>query len=319
MKTKLLLIFLFLLHLQVRAQYQVTVSRAVYSDLAGATNIAYYAPDSGFYVNTSLMFKTFHNHYANFNLQSANPVSAGGFLDSKGMLVTYDTIGSDNVVVFQCFDNARFVSVPGITSASIKVEGTAGNRIFKFQWRNLVYDKVNSQTANFQIWLQEGDGSVSYHYGPNTLPAATTVFDGGYTGIVVVKGDGSMLLDEINLEGKPGTPQIYTNITSSGLPTLDSIPPSGTVYTFRRVPTAVNAVSPSLLSLYPNPVETTLFIKDGQGVSGNAAIYNSSGQLIDQQRLSKQHSIDVSRLASGMYSLWLDDAGISYKGSFIKR
>ena len=308
MKIKLLLALCLTASLHATAiQYQVVISKSPYVELTGATVLSYYQPDSGYYFNTSFIFPVFGDHYANFNTQVANPVSAGGFMSNNGYLVTYDSIGKSDIVVFQCFENFKLRTEPGFTEASVKIEGSTGSRILKFQWKNLVYDYMNRQTANFQIWLHEADGSVSYHYGLNSVPPSTTISDGGNTGIIAVKGDGSMIFSEINLEGKPSAPVTYRDLTTGGLPTLDTIPPNGMVFTFKRSAAAVSNTSALMpdVQLYPNPSGKILHLLGDMPQDVRAAVYDISGRLIKDIGRLKGRSLDVGDLVPGAYSLHL--------------
>jgi hypothetical protein len=319
MKTRFLLSILLLVCSNAFASYQVVVSKGSYSDLSGATEISYMPSDSGYYFSTNMMFATFGKHYANFRLQTSNPVSAGGFMTNSGMLVVYDSVGKKDVIAYQCFEGFKFSVVPGITKASYKVEGASGSRILKCQWKDLVYNKTSTETANFQIWLHEADGSVSYHYGPNSLPAAKDVYDGGYTGIVVVKGDGSVLLQEINLEGKPSAPAIYRNVLTSGLPTLDTIPSTGTVYTFKYAPNGITTFKTvENLHVFPNPTTGILNLPGDIAVGTRIAIYDMTGKLAQSSILNGKQAVDVSSLPEGSYTIELSDGEHKSLGRFVK-
>jgi hypothetical protein len=322
MKAKLLLSFLLslLLGSEASATYSVVVSKSAYTDLTGANDLAYYASDSGYYFNAGLMFRTFGKHLANFNTQAANPVSAGGFMSNSGMLVIYDSIGKKDVVVFQCFEGFKFSVLAGTTTAAYKVEGSAPNRILKCQWKNLVYNKNTAYKANFQIWLNESDGSVSYHYGVNSLPPAVDLYDGGYSGIVVVKSDGSALLQEINLEGKPTAPAIYRNVLTSGLPTLDSIPPNATVYTFKYAPNSVAEVQGSnAFRVYPNPASGTLHLNVEVAEDTKFSIYDAAGRLSQAGVVNRAGAVDVKLLPDGVYTIELNDTKRLLTDRFVKR
>jgi hypothetical protein len=320
MKTKILLCSLFLLaRATAFAQYTVTVSSAPYEAVDFATELTYSAADEGYYFPVDFMFRTFDNAYANCNYQRSDPASAGLFMSDDGYVAIYDSIGKKSIVVFQCFENAKFQTVPGMTSAWVELEGEEGVRILKMEWRNLVYDGIHRHTASFQVWLHEADGSISYHYGRNSVPPSMGIDDGGQTGIIVISDDFTRLTDEINLEGKPSAPVIYRDITTFALPTLDTLPAANRVYTFKRSTTAINAVAAAAaFDLYPNPAKNSLVLK-GDLAGATVQIFNYSGQLVLRTAPDAQQAIDITALPKGWYTLrLLSREGVSASREFIK-
>jgi hypothetical protein len=85
------------------------------------------------------------------------------------------------------------------------------------------------------------------------------------------------------------------------------------------IPTGLNETSfSSSISIYPNPTNTTLFIKTETNNSVQYQIINSIGQVLQQEKL-KGTSIDVSSLSKGIYFIQLkDENGLVFTSKFIK-
>jgi hypothetical protein len=70
------------------------------------------------------------------------------------------------------------------------------------------------------------------------------------------------------------------------------------------------------LKIYPNPVETTLYIA-GLTSSSIVSIYSITGALVLQQVVTE--TIDVSSLDKGMYFVKIESEGEKIVQKFIKR
>lgn len=287
-----------------QSPYSVSVSTAPYVELTGDSVLTFIPPpaDNGYYYATNFIFPVFTNRTANFTFKTSAPQSLGAFITSQGYVAVYESPGYVNTVAFQCLENNdSFSTVAGVTRVSSKTEGTTGNRILKFQWKDVVFNGNVAQTANFQVWLREADKSVSYHYGPNTVPNAATL--PCYSGIIVINQAFTGLVDQFNLSGNPAAPQKTFGGTSFNLSTLNGIPMPGTVYTLHNVITGINEVTygTGSLSVYPNPARGHINLRSE--ISGTVSLFNSTGQIVSNLRVGKGEikTIDLSSLPNGQY------------------
>jgi hypothetical protein len=298
MKLKALLILLFAARLSASAQYQVNVTSGTYADLTGAYVLSFVTPDSGYYFAANFDFPTFART-ASFKQQS-NPPSLGGFVSQKGYLAVYESPGYQNTIVFQCLYQNGFRTVPGITKVSAKIEGGSGNSILKCEWKDLVKDNNTTQRINFQVWLHEADGKISYHYGPNTFASRAA---SAYSGIVVINQNFTAVLEGYHLEGNPASPAVYTGITTFAWPTFDSIPEEGSVITLSRSTTGLNETALQTSSgFYPNPASENVSFT-GENEVGAVTISDISGRIIRVETVQEDRSISTAGLKEGIYIL----------------
>ncbi len=285
-----------------RAQdsYVLTVTQGAYAELASATELIYSASDGGYYYADNFTFPVFKRQAA-FK-QQPSPPSNGAFLTAQGYIAIYEAPGYSNTIVLQGFFNASMVRIDGITKVSAKVDGTAGNRVVKFQWKNVVLNNDTSAKTNLQVWLHEKDGTISYHYGPSTFPAATT----GFTGMVIFKPNFSDLDASFNVSGTPASPVLTDTISLfSGLNALNDRPANGTIYTFKPAwPLSLeNMVNEqAAFRAYPNPAKSNINIETQDAVI--ISIYNITGQLVKSVDAKPGNTtVATDAMAPGCYIL----------------
>jgi len=85
-----------------------------------------------------------------------------------------------------------------------------------------------------------------------------------------------------------------------------------------RTPTDESATTVKALEIYPNPVRNELYIVSAEDLSGGiVSVYDISGrQVLNTKPVSNR--IDVSRLASGTYTLIFVKGGKSVTKRFVK-
>lgn len=71
------------------------------------------------------------------------------------------------------------------------------------------------------------------------------------------------------------------------------------------------------LWIYPNPVESTLYIKNTNVIENNILIYNALGQSCSFE--ISNNSVDVSTLVAGIYFLEIVSGNATYSVKFVKR
>lgn len=60
---------------------------------------------------------------------------------------------------------------------------------------------------------------------------------------------------------------------------------------------------------YPNPTTASISFQGKQNLAGETvSIYSNSGQLVGQQQIDNQNSVDLSQLASGIYLIQFSDS-----------
>lgn len=298
MKLKLLP-FLLLLGNSVFGQYQVELSNETYTELTGATDLTYDPSQGGYYHAMNLTFPSFRRT-ADFSLQPSIP-SLGAYITDKGYLAVYEKPGYLNTIVFHCLFANQFNQVAGVTTVSAKLEGTAPNRIAKVQWKDLVYGGNNAQTANFQAWLHENSGDISYHYGPNTLPAPTTL--SSYVGTLVLNDGFSAVIDQFSLTGSPTSKQTTKGYTTMTFPPMTGAPANGAVITLKRFYTSIDeAGNASQATIYPNPATDVLYVPTPGTQSSRISIITGAGAEVFRQVYEPGTAIiPLQQFAAGLY------------------
>jgi hypothetical protein len=82
-------------------------------------------------------------------------------------------------------------------------------------------------------------------------------------------------------------------------------------------PLGIQAAHTSEISLYPNPVQTILYIENG-GIMTDFELFNQLGMKIIQGKVV-DNKIDVSKLENGIYHLNLtDNKGNNYTRKILK-
>ena len=151
----------------------------------------------------------------------------------------------------------------GISKSPIryKVEGAAGSRILKIEWKNVgfyeegdFYGTLND-FISFQLWLYEGSNTIEMHYGAHQVTDPSVNYF-GETGPLVGLAD-EALSNIYLLSGNPANP-----LVASSFSTLNGTPANGTIYTF----TKNNQIGLShfdaqqKITLYPNPMVNELTV-----------------------------------------------------------
>lgn len=200
-----------------------------------------------------------------------------------------------------------------VSPISYKVDGAAGNRIFKVEVKNAGIEEASSSLyLNFQIWLYESDNAIEFHYGQHNITNITDVNEDGilFSGI-------SSNEDAYLLYGSAANPT-YGEFTEDTFPedavTFDSYPANGTVYKF--TPAAVAGLKDAekkTVSIYPNPATTVLNIKLNSASPLHFTVYDVTGKTVMTNTLSTTATqINVTQLNTGIYFLKLDNQIVKF-------
>jgi photosystem II stability/assembly factor-like uncharacterized protein len=199
---------------------------------------------------------------------------------------------------------------------SYKTEGNAPNRVFTFQWKNILayYDQSTTTTrVNFQVRLYETSNKIEFCYG-KVIPGT---FAGGDIGAMIGFKDhigGDYHFYDI-AAGGPGTQAtLVTNLSP-----LTDWPGDGQVYVIANVSTTIDDVPITvpgdyvLEQNYPNPFNPVTIIRYGIPIrdsnSGNVTlkIFDSIGRevakLINENQAANFYEIEwnAAGFASGVY------------------
>ena len=132
-----------------------------------------------------------------------------------------------------------------LSNISFISSGDSGERVLKIQYQNAgFYDEINEKGTsndfiNFQLWLYETSNKIEIHFGPNSVKDLNETFDeAGYRMILSKSFDTNEFefVETILLRGNPFSPtcNFLENYIFQDEDDffIDSIPPSGTVYSF---------------------------------------------------------------------------------------
>lgn len=218
---------------------------------------------------------------------------------------------------------------PGAGSpVSYRIDGPAGNRIAKIEWRNagfyyeLEEKGSNLMRTNYQIWLYEKDGVIEVHFGPNRVTDPRLVLEDQASAFVFlipeVGSDDDNIFPSggVTLGGTPGDVKLVElEPDTRFVPGFEGLFTDGTVLRFTPA-TSVSAdgLKAHTLVVLPNPVQDQLQVQ----VSGDDAVRVERVSILDingrtqAQWANQAGGYDVSALAAGVYYLQVaTNAGVS--------
>ena len=303
-----------------QSMYNFEADNNTYQDLTNATILATGDwDDPGFNIPIGFDFQlgTF-----NFNTISIADWSSGGIVSTvnsaTGTIPIMLIIGQD------------IVSLSNTTSPiSYITTGTAGNKIFKLEWKNFGFfdDSTSSDFMNMQLWLYEGSNIIEYHYGNTSINNPAESFEGETGPSIALITGYNMDIDEITdetyiLSGNPVNPNvlIYHAGDSGDSTAIDGAIPSGTIYRF--IPQNTNSITDfnSLnVRLYPNPSKKYINIElKNNLLIKKIELYNNLGKIILSLKNTSK-LIDISYLPNGIYFIKIKDSNDNFiLKSFIK-
>ncbi len=219
-----------------------------------------------------------------------------------------------------------------LSPISYLIDGTAGDRIFKVEWKNAgffcEFEDSNSTDdfVNVQLWLYEADSSIEVRVGPNSVNDPVTAFceEGGpYTGLIFEETGPSP--QGVYLAGSVANPTpVYTiPIPHTGMPT------NGTVYRFFPViiqkDTSTVGLNDRLvldLKLYPNPASNNLSVQLLNDIgAADVLVYDITGRVVLKETVTTttKMDVDISSLANGIYQVVIEKGEVRYNGRFLKQ
>lgn len=165
----LIVAIVFINHSPIYSQtYKFSYFDETYKNLVNATKVS---PDNRWNdiyipkINIGFDFKINDQYYNILDVDAR-----GSFSFNYQSLDTFAVISAYDI---QLNDKAKIMGTTESQSTlSYKLLGSPGQRIFIFQWRNLIYDANDASqldSVNFQLWLYEGTNNFKALYGPSFL------------------------------------------------------------------------------------------------------------------------------------------------------
>jgi len=286
--------------------YTLTTTTASFSLLTGAISLSNNTPwdDPTFIIPLPFTF----------NVQGEQVDSL--VMDGLGGNLLGIRNGATTVTIIAPFDvdliDRGYDSSISLSPISYKVDGSAGSRILKVEWKDAgSYAEyadsggVLNMYISFQAWIYEGSNIIEYRYGTNTINNPSLFYDGddgAFIGTAIV--DGAAAVANL-LNGPVANPSL-----SMLLESITGTPASGTLY--RLTPLGgTSSVSENNLAhkmkAWPNPVTDVLNLELKNEQQARIALYNLQGQKVKQQLLTESRSsLDLSDLPAGAYLIRME-------------
>lgn len=220
-KTLLLLFLSLFMSAQAQLDYSLTYSNSTYTELSGATDVSADAWNNASQRTMPFTFKFFGKSYSD-------------------IYITYDGVyfsDTGNDYIFYGTDNFKPKgNIPTESPISFLVTGSAPNRVFKIQYKNVSEATVGGAyvySINNQVWLYESTNVIEYHFGNSSI--TDPKFTAFYIGLIDAN---NVYLGIGNTAAAPS----LVRVTSSpaGIPTY---PANGQVYTLTPKRTTIAAVN----------------------------------------------------------------------------
>ncbi len=207
------------------------------------------------------------------------------------------------------------ISGVSMSPISYKLEGNAGSRIFKLEWKNVGFyleaDSLGTLNdyINYQLWLYEGTNIIEFRYGMHSITYPDIAYDGASGGIIGL-ADAS-LLNAYLLTGPASSPVMVDTFTF-----INGTPAAGTIYRF--TPTSNISINSQInndvmLKAFPNPFQNKTTIKISNTNINNAelTIVDAFGKTVRviSNIQSNEITIERAELANGIYFFSLTEKG----------
>lgn len=239
-----------------------------------------------------------------------------------GILVFLNSVSYENLKLYP--SDANYVLIPGDSEVNYRIDGTAPNRVCIVEIKNLRFKDEISQSGStassfisFQVYVEEGKGAVSFHYGESSIKNFELCYK-KHKGSLTGWSDNKDMFRE--LEGTPDGPRnIVTSEIEGYHPVLNGVPTSGTYYSWGDINVSTNMKFHHDLNIFPNVTSGIVNIKDSRlnVLSPKVDVYSSSGQLIKSAYLQK-NQMDIKELPAGIYQLVVRISNNQYSAKIVK-
>jgi hypothetical protein len=207
--------------------YTLTTLSEPYTDLTGSTSInnGEVWDDPEYVVPIGFTFEL-----------NGNTVTALQFFGS-GSLLAAETNDPDILTAVFPFEmdliDRGANNGTSVSPLSYKVEGSAGSRICKIEWKNAgSFEELNEANSldmfiNFQLWLYEGSNSIEFHFGSNNINDPDLFYGGfgSYLGLTDLDQNTDELFNPHFFAGSIDMPFLIAEAEP-----IEGTPSSGTVY-----------------------------------------------------------------------------------------
>lgn len=317
MMKKLLLIFM--VSGAFAQNYNFSVVSSPYSNLTGSTSLN----NGAVWDNPAYTFPigfNFQLYSTVFNSASLNSNGDGGVVSQTptpaNILPVLIPMGTDII-------DRGFISGTSLSNISYKLDGAAGSRICKLEWKNVgFYGDLNANNAsndfaNFQMWLYETTNIVEFRYGPSTINAVIDSFQntGGASVAIFpsVNFNTGIPQPGLVLSGPANAPIV--NTTDDQL-FLIGMPANGTIYRFTPSNLKTDKFNfNQQFTVYPNPISDIFSIiqDDGNQYISIVNVLDYTGKTI-KTFVSNFEKLDISNLQKGIYIIEIkNDFKTSYQ------
>lgn len=272
-----------------------------YTYLSGAAPITQADPQGGgFYFSHNFKFRTFD---FDGDFLANGQTSAGAFVANDGYVAVYNAPSESHTVVYQALlPEAGSGLVKKSSSAlSYKYEGATGNGTLKVEWKNMgITGRHDSEYVNIQVWLNEADKSITYHYGPRNLSSEFSFFSSVFS---TPNAQFGTFDNAINVTGNANSPTTTTSTGFSTMPPVTGLPEAGRYYRFKRKSTTgINQTIQATIKLYPVPAKEVLYAEAESDAL--CSITDVTGKVVLETALQAgTNTINIAQLANGIYCL----------------
>lgn len=222
---------------------------------------------------------------------------------SSGLVLTFSTIaipvGYDSIRARFSLAAMNLISTGGgpdnldyvLTEVSVN-GGTYYSRL-----------RIRGAVANNSYWPYNATGKAKVYYQPQT----EAIFAPTNTGLQTNEGYSYC---EIVFPGS--ITSVSIRMTGRSSSSTDSWLVDNVLLTGEKLSTGINSITNTILKVYPNPANETLFVNRLTSSTENLSIFNAVGELVISRELNQtRESINISNLNPGIY--------IVKSGSFTKK
>lgn len=164
-------------------------TNATYVPLTGATPVSV-SLSSGAVVSVPFPFKFFGQTSNSLGISMngyAVPDGSGDLTEWLNQAIPHSSGSYPTRGIFPWWDDIEYASSG--TQVGYKTEGTAPNRVFVVEWKDMVHYLATTSKFSFQMRLFEGSSKIRFSYGPTTpgsASASTGIMGGPAVGVATM-------------------------------------------------------------------------------------------------------------------------------------
>ena len=220
--------------------------------------------------------------------------------------------------IFEC-RQMNFQDSTLLSPIYYEVSGDPGNQIFKLEFvkSGFVNDSQQDDYINYQLWIYEECNVFEFHFGDVSIdPAELDLFFNNATAPFMGYGNNDPYFYYV-MDGSLTAPNLIFNAFGS----LDSIPNSNSVYTFRNCYLDIEEEKTNSYSIYPNPTTDIVNITSDNKEVSELTILSLNGQIVytDHLTSSNSYSFNTDFLSPGIYVIEITSAKTTYSTKLVKQ